>query len=336
MQPAGIGHFVREIHRRYKLPVIVTENGIPETVDRNRAAYLIGHLAELQAAINDGARIDGYIHWTLVDNFEWHEHYRPEARFGLFTVDRCPPQESGGRLPRHITEGAIAYAQVIAQNSIDQMTERFGIMTADGSQVKAPTVIPSLTYEGIVSGLGGVVLHLSRLGTGELFGLMFYARHQRWVRLRDINWNDPNQRLTFRHDASGPLFATTFDTAATSGQLEGTFSITGGRPSPYKLSRNQLAGVWRTVNGVSAWLGFSRLEWDQPWQVKLLLGSNPMWIPLSSIVWDPDTSTFRPIPDSMFWVSGTVHDLTMTVKLHFGIVDMTLQAQRATNDLPFG
>lgn len=332
--PAGIGHFVREIHGRYNLPVIVTENGIPETADRNRAAHLIGHLAELQAAMIEGARVDGYLHWTLVDNFEWHEHYRPEARFGLFTVDRRPPQESGGRLPRHITEGAIAYAQVIAQDGIDQMAKRFGIMTADGGRVKAPTVIPYLIYEGIVPGLGGLVLYLSLLGTGELFGLMFYAGRQRWVRLRNITWDGANQQLTFRHDANGPIPATTFDTSAIPGELKGTFSTAARSQRPWALSRNQLAGVWRIVNGGDGWLWFSRLEWDQPWQVKLLAETNAMWIPLTGIVWDADALTFKPMPGSAIGVRGTVQDSTMRVTfVPFGF---TIQAQRATNDFPFG
>ncbi len=150
---------------------------------------MIGHLAELQAAINEGARVEGYIYWTVVDNFEWHENYRPEARFGLFTVDRHPPYESGGRFPRRITEGAIAYAHVIAQNGISRMAERFGIMSADGTQVLAPALTSGLTYEGIVSGLGGLILQLSKLGSGELFALLFYAAHQRWVRIHDLRWD---------------------------------------------------------------------------------------------------------------------------------------------------
>ncbi len=30
--------------------------------------------------------MEGYFHWTLVDNFEWEKGYRP--RFGLFRLDR--------------------------------------------------------------------------------------------------------------------------------------------------------------------------------------------------------------------------------------------------------
>ena len=56
--------------------------------DRNRAPFIVGHLQEVKRAIQGGADIIGYLHWSLMDNYEWQEGYRPEARFGLFKIDR--------------------------------------------------------------------------------------------------------------------------------------------------------------------------------------------------------------------------------------------------------
>ena len=35
-----------------------------------------------------GVPIEGYFAWTLMDNYEWAEGYRPEGCFGLVHVDR--------------------------------------------------------------------------------------------------------------------------------------------------------------------------------------------------------------------------------------------------------
>jgi hypothetical protein len=40
-----------------------------------------------RAIDNDDANVMGYLHWSFMDNYEWLEGYRPEAKFGLFTID---------------------------------------------------------------------------------------------------------------------------------------------------------------------------------------------------------------------------------------------------------
>lgn len=67
------------------VPLIVTENGIATDDDTRRIAYTSGALAELAAALADGIDVRGYLHWTLLDNYEWGS-YRPT--FGLIAVDR--------------------------------------------------------------------------------------------------------------------------------------------------------------------------------------------------------------------------------------------------------
>lgn len=95
----------RFLHERYKLPVIVTENGISlsdwvsldgKVHDPHRIDFLHRYLAELRHAIADGAEVSGYFHWSILDNFEWAEGYK--QRFGLVHVDyatqRRTPKDS--------------------------------------------------------------------------------------------------------------------------------------------------------------------------------------------------------------------------------------------------
>lgn len=89
---------------RYRRPVAVTENGIATCDDDARCRYLVRHLGALHTAIAAGADVRGYYHWTLYDNFEWAEGYRP--RFGLVEIDRVTQK----RRPR---PSALLYRDII-------------------------------------------------------------------------------------------------------------------------------------------------------------------------------------------------------------------------------
>jgi beta-glucosidase len=84
--PAAVGETVRRAARLTGLPVIVTENGVAATDDRERIEYIQGALESLQACLDDGIDLRGYFHWSLLDNFEWNSGY--QMRFGLVAVDR--------------------------------------------------------------------------------------------------------------------------------------------------------------------------------------------------------------------------------------------------------
>jgi beta-glucosidase len=83
--PEGLRHVLNRVGRFGK-PVIITENGIADADDDQRAAYIVAHVRQMLLAIEDGVNLRGYMHWTLLDNFEWAEGY--EQRFGLATRDR--------------------------------------------------------------------------------------------------------------------------------------------------------------------------------------------------------------------------------------------------------
>ena len=67
------------------VPVLVTENGIATADDAQRIRYTDEALHGLRAVMEDGVDVRGYLHWSLLDNFEWG-HWEPT--FGLIAVDR--------------------------------------------------------------------------------------------------------------------------------------------------------------------------------------------------------------------------------------------------------
>ena len=131
------------MHERYRKPVLITENGIAEENDRNRAAYIVSHLQQTLRAVQEGVDVLGYLHWSIVDNFEWFEHYNPEARFGLFTVDPGPGSNSGAPLRRHITKVSFALQYMIAVNGMGQAVEKFGSMNSKGYLVHRRCALPA-------------------------------------------------------------------------------------------------------------------------------------------------------------------------------------------------
>ncbi len=85
IHPQGFEQVIREAWGRYRLPVIVTENGIADAKGDLRPSYLSSHIAAMRRAMADGVPVLGYYHWSLLDNFEWAEGFDP--RFGLYRVD---------------------------------------------------------------------------------------------------------------------------------------------------------------------------------------------------------------------------------------------------------
>jgi beta-glucosidase len=83
--PEALEHTVRLAAERADVPVVVTENGMATDDDEARIAYTRGALEGLARCIADGVDVRGYLHWTLLDNFEWIAGYA--KTFGLIAFD---------------------------------------------------------------------------------------------------------------------------------------------------------------------------------------------------------------------------------------------------------
>jgi beta-galactosidase len=111
--PDGMHDALVWASQRYGRPIYVTENGIAEgaSPDVRRPKYILDHVEQIQRAIADGADVRGYLHWSLMDNFEWAYGFRP--KFGLLTVDRTDPTR-----PFRRTQGAEAFSEVIQSRGV--------------------------------------------------------------------------------------------------------------------------------------------------------------------------------------------------------------------------
>ncbi|MGE5177927.1 MAG: glycoside hydrolase family 1 protein [Bacteroidota bacterium] len=87
--PEGLERALVETSR-YGLPIVVTENGIADAADRLRPDFIRRSLAALDRARAEGVDVQGYFHWSLLDNFEWADGH--EGRFGLYKVDFDKPE----------------------------------------------------------------------------------------------------------------------------------------------------------------------------------------------------------------------------------------------------
>jgi beta-glucosidase len=109
IHPPSLGNAVGYIHRATGVPILVTEHGIGTEDDRQRAAFLEPALRGLREAADDGVPVLGYLHWTLLDNFEWIFGYGP--RLGLCAVDRT----TFARMPK---PSAAVYERIVRANTL--------------------------------------------------------------------------------------------------------------------------------------------------------------------------------------------------------------------------
>lgn len=107
--PKGIYYLLKDL-KKYNKPIYITENGLADAKDEKRAKFIKEHAQWMARAMNEGADVRGYFHWSLLDNFEWDKGFWP--RFGLVEMDYKT-------MERKIHPSAYEYKNIIEVNSIE-------------------------------------------------------------------------------------------------------------------------------------------------------------------------------------------------------------------------
>ncbi|MBN1162601.1 glycoside hydrolase family 1 protein [Patescibacteria group bacterium] len=85
LYPEGLKHILLNL-KKYNLPIYITEHGLADAWDQKRQWYINESLKFVYEAMESGVDVRGYLHWSLIDNFEWHIGFWP--KFGLIEIDR--------------------------------------------------------------------------------------------------------------------------------------------------------------------------------------------------------------------------------------------------------
>ncbi len=114
LHPEGLGQIVRSL-RSHKKPILITEHGLADAADSRRPDFLEQSLVSLATAVSEGVPVIGYLHWSLLDNFEWADGFTP--RFGLVEVDYATQK----RTPR---PSALVYRTIIQKSRLSAYEKR--------------------------------------------------------------------------------------------------------------------------------------------------------------------------------------------------------------------
>jgi beta-glucosidase len=96
--------------KKYNVPVIISENGICTEDDAQRWEYIQTHLKAVHEAMAQGVDVQGYLYWSLMDNFEWAHGYGP--RFGLIDLNYATQE-------RTLRPSALKFAKICQTGVLD-------------------------------------------------------------------------------------------------------------------------------------------------------------------------------------------------------------------------
>ena len=109
--PAGMVKILSYLHRKFRLPIYITEHGAASDDESFRERDLRENLTALHGAMAGGVEVRGFFYWSLLDNFEWQFGYT--KKFGLLAVDFAD-----ATLPRTPKPLAKVYTMICSTNSI--------------------------------------------------------------------------------------------------------------------------------------------------------------------------------------------------------------------------
>jgi beta-glucosidase len=110
--PDGFRRAIQACAAATGVPVLVTENGFADEREAFRPHAIVEFVGAMHAAIAGGANVLGYLHWSLLDNFEWADGFH--GRFGLYSVDFADAAR-----PRRRTRGAEVFARIARANAVE-------------------------------------------------------------------------------------------------------------------------------------------------------------------------------------------------------------------------
>lgn len=121
IDPQGLRIGLRRITNRYKLPILISENGLGEydkveedgsINDDYRIEYVESHVKSIQEAVTDGVEVIGYCVWSFTDLLSWLNGYK--KRYGFVYVNQ---HEEGEHDLRRIKKKSFYwYKAVIERN----------------------------------------------------------------------------------------------------------------------------------------------------------------------------------------------------------------------------
>lgn len=106
------------IYKKYKKPIMITENGIADQEDKLGAFYFLSHLSSEAKAIQKGVVINGHFCWSSVDTEEWMLGYK--YKFGLIGLNYVTEE-------REVRNRAKLYGEIATTGKLDvqKLSEKY-------------------------------------------------------------------------------------------------------------------------------------------------------------------------------------------------------------------